>query len=52
MRKPFDARAEGLIFEESGGGIVKGPYDDAHERRAVVFDNKGNGLVFYKPLAR
>jgi catechol 2,3-dioxygenase-like lactoylglutathione lyase family enzyme len=26
--------------------------DDAHERRAVVYDNKGNGIVFYKPLAR
>jgi hypothetical protein len=33
------------------GGIVMGPYDDAHERRAVVYDNKGNGLVFYTPLA-
>ena len=31
---------------------VKGPYDDAHERRAVVYDNKGNGLVFYKSLPR
>jgi hypothetical protein len=38
--------------EDSGGGIVKGPYDDAHERCAVVHDNKGNGIVFYKPLAR
>ncbi|MEO6794971.1 MAG: VOC family protein [Mycobacterium sp.] len=45
-----DAAAEAI--EASGGGIVKGPYDDAHERRAVVYDNKGNGLVFYKPLAR
>lgn len=26
--------------------------DTAHERRAVVYDNTGNGLVFYKPLAR
>ena len=24
----------------------------AHERRAVVYDNKGNGLVFYSPLQR
>ena len=23
-----------------------------HERRAVVYDNKGNGLVFYSPLQR
>ena len=45
-----DAAAKAI--EENGGGIVKGPYDDAHERRAVVYDNKGNGLVFYKPLAR
>jgi hypothetical protein len=29
-----DAAAEGV--EASGGGIVKGSYDDAHERRAVV----------------
>ena len=39
-------------IEASGGGIIKGPYDDAHERRAVVYDNKGNGLVFYSPLSR
>ncbi|PND48741.1 MULTISPECIES: VOC family protein [Rhodococcus] len=45
-----DAAAKGI--EEAGGGIVKGPYDDAHERRAVVYDNKGNGLVFYSPLGR
>ena len=38
--------------EESGGASIKGPYDDAHERRAVVYDNKGNGLVFYSPLNR
>ena len=37
-------------IEASGGAIVKGPYNDAHERRAVVYDNKGNGLVFYSPL--
>ena len=30
----------------------QGPYDDAHERRAVVYDNKGNGIVFYSPLNR
>lgn len=24
----------------------------AHERRVVVYDNKGNGLVFYTPLPR
>ncbi len=45
-----DAAAKAVVA--SGGAIVKGPYDDAHERRAVVYDNKGNGVVFYKPLAR
>jgi catechol 2,3-dioxygenase-like lactoylglutathione lyase family enzyme len=39
-------------IEENGGAVVKAPYDDAHERRAVVYDNKGNGLVFYTPLPR
>ena len=29
--------------------IVKGPYDDAHERRAVVYDHQGNGGLL--PLA-
>ena len=52
-RSGFTARpwAWSLKFRD-GGGIVKGPYDDAHERCAVVYDNKGNGVVFYKPLAR
>ena len=43
-----DAAAEAV--EANGGAIVKGPYNDAHERRAVVYDNKGNVLVFYSPL--
>lgn len=50
--KTDDVDAAAKAIEESGGGIVKGPYDDAHERRVVGFDNKGNGLVFYAPLAR
>jgi lactoylglutathione lyase len=50
--KTANVDAAAKAVEESGGGIVKGPYDDAHERRAVVYDNKGNGLVFYSPLAR
>ena len=50
--KTADVDAAAKAIEASGGGIVKGPYDDAHERCAVVYDNKGNGLVFYKPLAR
>ncbi|SPM38038.1 Catechol 2,3-dioxygenase or other lactoylglutathione lyase family enzyme, partial [Mycobacterium numidiamassiliense] len=50
--KTADVDAAARAVEASGGGIVKGPYDDAHERRAVVYDNKGNGLVFYKSLSR
>jgi len=50
--KTDDVDAAAKAVEDSGGGIVKGPYDDAHERRAVVYDNKGNGIVFYKPLTR
>ncbi|OHT97275.1 VOC family protein [Mycobacterium syngnathidarum] len=50
--KTDDVDGAARAIEESGGGIIKQPYDDAHERRAVVYDNKGNGLVFYKPLAR
>jgi lactoylglutathione lyase len=45
-----DEAAAGI--EAAGGAIVKAPYDDAHERRAVVYDNQGNGLVFYSPLPR
>lgn len=45
-----DAAAEAV--EANGGVIAKGPYDDAHERRAVVYDHMGNGLVFYSPLTR
>lgn len=50
--KTADVDAAAKAVEEEGGAIVKGPYDDAHERRAVVYDNKGNGLVFYRPLQR
>ena len=50
--KTDDVDAAARVTDENGGGIVKDPYDDAHERRAVVYDNKGNGLVFYKSLPR
>jgi lactoylglutathione lyase len=43
-----DGAAEAI--EANGGAIARGPYNDAHERRAVVYDNQGNGLVFYKSL--
>jgi catechol 2,3-dioxygenase-like lactoylglutathione lyase family enzyme len=45
-----DAAVKAVV--ESGGGIVRGPYDDGHERRAVVYDNSGNGLVLYSPLTQ
>jgi lactoylglutathione lyase len=50
--KTDDVDASAQAIEEAGGAVVKAPYDDAHERRAVVYDNQGNGLVFYKPLPR
>ncbi|GAA4401637.1 VOC family protein [Tsukamurella soli] len=50
--KTEDVDAAAKAIEESGGAIVRAAYDDAHERRAVVYDNQGNGLVFYQPLQR
>jgi lactoylglutathione lyase len=50
--KTDDVDGSAMAIDENGGGIVKDPYNDAHERRAVVYDNKGNGLVFYKSLLR
>ena len=50
--KTADVDAAAKAVEAGGGAIVKAPYDDAHERRAVVYDNKGNGLVLYSPLAK
>lgn len=50
--KTSDVDAAAKAIEANGGGIVKGPYNDAHERRVVVYDNKGNGVVFYSPLGR
>src|ERR1700739_2571816 len=40
--KTSDVDAAAEAVESSGGAIVRGPYDDAHERRAVVYDHKGN----------
>jgi predicted enzyme related to lactoylglutathione lyase len=48
--KTADVDSTAEAVEANGGAIVKGPYNDAHERRAVVYDHKGNGLVFYSPL--
>ena len=50
--KTADVDAAARAIEANGGAIVNGPYNDAHERRAVVYDNAGNGLVLYSPLAR
>ncbi|GAA3598697.1 VOC family protein [Kineosporia mesophila] len=50
--KTADVDAAAKAIEAGGGAIVKGPYNDAHERRAVVYDNQGNGLVFYSSLPR
>jgi len=50
--KTDDVDGSAQAVDEAGGGVAKAPYDDAHERRAVVYDNQGNGLVFYKTLQR
>jgi lactoylglutathione lyase len=50
--KTADVDAAAEAIEANGGAVVKQPYNDAHERRAVVYDHKGNGLVFYSPLAQ
>lgn len=50
--KTDDVDAAAQAVEANGGAIVRAAYDDAHERRAVVYDNKGNCLVFYKALPR
>ena len=34
----------------AGGTVLRHPYDDAHERRAVIRDDQGNGLVVYQSL--
>ncbi|OJX65925.1 MAG: hypothetical protein BGO95_05840 [Micrococcales bacterium 73-13] len=48
--KTDDVDGAAKAIEEAGGGVARAPYNDAHERRAVVYDNQGNGLVFYKSL--
>lgn len=50
--KTSDVDAAAAAVEQAGGEVLRAPYDDAHERRAVVYDNQGNGLVFYSPLQR
>lgn len=50
--KTDDVDGAAAAIEAAGGAIAKGPYDDAHKRRAVVYDAQGNALVFYSPLAR
>lgn len=50
--KTADVDAAARAVEAAGGAVARGPYDDAHERRAVVYDHQGNGLVLYSPLKR
>ncbi len=49
--KTDDVDADAAAVDGNGGGIARGPYDDAHERRAVVYDSQGNGLVLYSSLS-
>ena len=50
--KTDDVDGDAKAVDDNGGGVAKGPYNDAHERRAVVYDSQGNGLTFYSPLRR
>lgn len=50
--KTDDVDHSAKAIEESGGAIVRAPYDDAHERRALVYDNQGNVLVLYASISR
>lgn len=50
--KTADVDAAAQAVEANGGAILRAPYDDAYERRAVVYDHMGNGLVFYSPLPK
>ncbi|MFT4232020.1 MAG: VOC family protein [Leucobacter sp.] len=50
--KTDDVDGAARATDEHGGGIARAPYDDAHERRAVVYDGQGNGIVFYQSLPR
>lgn len=47
--KTADVDADAQLTDDNGGGIARLAYDDAHERRAVVYDAHGNGIVFYSP---
>ena len=50
--KTDDVDGDAQAAENAGGGIARAAYNDAHERRAVVYDSQGNGLTFYAPLPR
>lgn len=47
--KTADVDASVAAVESNGGVVVREPYEDAHERRAIVRDDQGNPLVFYSP---
>lgn len=50
--KTDDPDRDAALVDSNGGAVVQVAHDDAHERRAVVYDTEGNGLVFYRSLHR
>lgn len=50
--KTTDVDGDARLIGENGGDIARAAYDDAHERRTVVSDAQGNGIVFYSPLTK
>lgn len=50
--KTSDVDADAQATSACGGVSIRTAYDDAHERRAVVRDRSGNGVVFYSPRSK
>lgn len=50
--KTEDPDGDAEAVSAAGGVIARQAYDGAHERRAVVYDGDGNGIVFYKTIER
>ena len=48
--KTSDVDQVARAIEKGGATLIKAPYDDLHERRAVAIDSSGNGLVVFGPL--
>lgn len=48
--KAADVDRAAMAIAAAGGRVLRAPYNDLHERRAVACDKDGNGIVLYGPL--